>query len=311
MARLWRAVGVCEGAAQSAIVIHYHFPVIQLIVLGTAQDAGVPQLGCNCERCQRARHDARFARWVACLGLIDTDARQTFLIDATPDIRPQLEYLLQRTNLAGRDGPNLIDGVILTHAHIGHYTGLVQFGKEVMAKRQLPTYCTERMASFLRSNGPWAQLVRDEHITLSILTDNQNVRLTNELTLRPFLVPHRQEWSDTIGLEIIGPHKCVLYIPDIDRWSDWNCDVRAAVSQCDLALLDGTFFSGDELPGRDMSSVPHPHITDSMERLAGLGGVHFTHFNHTNPALDSNSPQFKEIQARGFHIAEDKMEFQL
>lgn len=285
--------------------------MIRLIVLGTAQDAGVPQLGCKCARCQRARRDVRFARWVAYLGLIDTDAKKLFLIDATPDVRLQVEYLVHSANLTGRTGDNLIDGLILTHAHIGHYTGLVQFGKEVMATHQLPTYCTASMARFLQSNGPWAQLVRDEHICLIDLADNQTFRLTDQLALRPFLVPHRQEWSDAIGLEIIGPHKRMLYIPDIDRWSYWERDLRSAVSQSDLALLDGTFFSGEELPGRDMSRVPHPLVIDSMERLAGQTGVHFTHLNHTNPALDHDSPQFKAIQARGFHIAEDKMEFEL
>jgi pyrroloquinoline quinone biosynthesis protein B len=208
---------------------------------------------------------------------------------------------------------------------------LIQFGKEVMATHHMLTYCTERMADFLRANGPWAQLVRDEHLSLNGLNrlnslislttptsptnsttlTNSTIRLTDQLTIRPFLVPHRQEWSDTIGLEIIGPHKRVLYIPDIDRWSDWECDVCEVVSQCDIALLDGSFYAGDELPGRDMSHVPHPLITDSMERLAGLSGVYFTHLNHTNPALNPESSQRKEIEARGFHVAEDRMEFEL
>ncbi len=285
--------------------------MIRLIVLGTAQDAGVPQLGCERACCQRARRDARFARWVACLGVIDVDAQQSFLIDATPDVRPQLDYFAHHSDAPQPKGRNPVDGVILTHAHIGHYTGLVQFGKEVMATRQLLTYCTPRMADFLQRNGPWAQLVRDEHLSLHHLTNQQPIQLTNQLTIKPFAVPHRQEWSDTIGFEIVGAHKRVVYIPDIDRWSDWERDVRALVSQCDLALLDGSFYSGDELPGRDMSKIAHPLVTDSMERLAGLNGVYFTHFNHTNPALNPDSPQRKEIEARGFHVAEDKMEFEL
>lgn len=289
--------------------------MIRLIVLGSAQDAGVPQLGCNCERCGRARRDPRFVRNVASLGIVDSVAARLFLIDATPDIRSQLDFLSLNSGQPRSAGRNMIDGVILTHAHIGHYTGLIQFEKEVMATNQLPTYCSESMADFLRGNGPWSKLVLDGHIGLvpfpRIDSTYQTISLTEHVSIRPFLVPHRQEWSDTLGIEIIGPHRRLLYIPDVDSWSDWVCDIRSAVSQCDLALLDGTFLSGDELPGGDMNSVPHPLITDSMELLKGLSGVHFTHFNHTNPALDPDSQECKEIQTRGFHVAQDKMEFEL
>lgn len=128
--------------------------MIRLIVLGTAQDGGVPQLGCEQSYCQRARRAPSFARWVACLGVIDTAAQKSFLIDATPDIRAQLDYLTHHPDAPRRTNRNPVDGLVLTHAHIGHYTGLIQFGKEVLATRQLPTYCTERMSKFLNQNGP-------------------------------------------------------------------------------------------------------------------------------------------------------------
>ena len=63
--------------------------MVTLIVLGTAQDGGVPQLGCWHRYCARARRDPSFARTVACLGLVDESAQRTYLIDATPDIRAQ------------------------------------------------------------------------------------------------------------------------------------------------------------------------------------------------------------------------------
>ncbi len=344
--------------------------MIKLIVLGSAQDGGVPHLGCTQEFCERARRDASFARWVACLALMDTEAQRSFLIDVTPDVRSQLDYLTTHRDMPPRTSRNPVDGVILTHAHIGHYAGLIQFGKEVMATHQLPTYCTASMRDFLRNNGPWAQLVRDEHLSIYPIIEQQTIRLTDHLTIRPSLVPHRHDWSDTIGLELIGPSKRVLYIPDVDRWSDWELDIRDVVSRCDIALLDGCFYSADELPGRDMSQVPHPLITETMERLTptlalspcvtsrragrsqpppqpspamkdtsqgreqartgegilpspvgalsdggrvGDGGIRvfFTHLNHTNPAIDRESPQRREIEARGFHVAEDRMEFEL
>jgi pyrroloquinoline quinone biosynthesis protein B len=287
-------------------------PVIIVVVLGTAQDGGVPHLGCHQPRCERARREPAFARRVASLGVIDSEAQKSYLIDATPDVRPQLDALTGHRLAPAQTNRNPVDGLILTHAHIGHYTGLVQFGKEVMATRHLPTYCTPAMGNFLSANGPWSQLLRDSHLALHVVHDQESVHLTEHMTIRAFVVPHRQEWSDTIGLELTGPSKRLIYIPDIDRWSDWLFDVRAVVSACDIALLDGCFHDGGELPGRSMADVPHPLMTDSMERLDGVRTqVFFTHLNHTNPALDGDSPQRRALDARGFGVAGDGMEFVL
>ncbi|MBI5877825.1 MAG: MBL fold metallo-hydrolase [Chloroflexi bacterium] len=288
--------------------------MIKVIVLGTAQDGGVPHLGCRAPYCARARRDLAFARRVACLAIIDTEARRSYLIDATPDVRGQLDALAAHPDMPARSDRNPVDALILTHAHIGHYTGLVQFGKEVLATHGLPVYCTVAMSDFLIHNGPWAQLVRDGHITLRVFDEQAELFLTDNLTVRPFRVPHRQEWSDTLGIEIEGPSQKLIYITDIDRWSDWVRDVHEAVSGCDIALLDGTFFSGDELPGRDMSTVPHPLISETMERLADLTAsrhIAFTHLNHTNPVQDADSAQRHDLEALGFHVVDELQEFVL
>ena len=290
--------------------------MIKVIVLGTAQDGGVPHLGCRQAVCERARRDPAQARRVTSLAVVDTEARQVFLIDATPDVRPQLDYLARHPDVPPPVGRNPVSGLILTHAHIGHYTGLIQFGKEVMATRSLPTWCTPRMAAFLRANGPWSGLIKDEHISLlevaPVQPEDEPLALTPGFSVRMFPVPHRQEWSDTVGLELIGPSRRLLYITDIDRWSDWYWDIRDVVAPCAYALLDGCFYSGGELGGRDMSQVPHPLITETMDRLAGSpAAVYFTHLNHTNPAIEPQSPERRTIEGRGFHVAADWMEFEL
>jgi pyrroloquinoline quinone biosynthesis protein B len=285
--------------------------MFRLVVLGTAQDGGVPHLGCKQAYCERARRDATFARRVACLGLIDDAGGRLFLIDATPDIRSQLDLLAE---LSGRErtSRNPIDGVILTHAHIGHYTGLVQFGKEVMATRQLPVFASSCMLAYLKQNGPWSKLISDEHLSPRVLVDGQPEQLTEQVAVRPMLVPHRDEWADTIGLEIRGRTQRALYIPDIDRWSDWKHDIRAVVADCDLALLDGCFFSADELLGRDMSQVPHPLMQDSLSLLKEQAGkVYFTHLNHTNGAIDPDSNERRTVESAGFHVAEERQIFVL
>lgn len=288
--------------------------MIKVIVLGTAQDGGVPQAGCRQPYCERARRDPSFARAVASLAVIDTTARRTFLVDATPDARNQIDYLLHHPDYPPRPDRNPVDGVILTHAHIGHYAGLVQFGNEVMATSRMPVYCTRSMAAFLRENGPWAQLVRDDFLSLHASDAPAELRLTDRLLVRTFLVPHRQEWSDTIALEIRGETRRLLYMPDIDHWDQWQEDVQQIVRQGDIALLDGCFYSGDELPGRDMDKVPHPLISDTMARLAALAAsrcIVFTHLNHTNPVQEAESPQRRAVEAAGFHVAAERQEFVL
>jgi pyrroloquinoline quinone biosynthesis protein B len=256
----------------------------RLAVLGIAQDGGVPHMGCDAGPCAAVRRGERRAEKVACLGL--TDGTRGFLIDATPDLPAQVHAL----------GVRAPSGVFLTHAHIGHYAGLVHLGREVAGARGVPVWATPKMREFLASNAPWRALVEDGNVELR---DNADVDLGG-VRVRALQVPHRNEYADTVGYLIEGPRARVLYVPDIDRWEAWDRDVRALVLSVDLAFLDATFASGDELPGRDMSLVPHPLVGDTVARLAGLGPrVRLTHLNHTNPLLDDP----KSLAEKGFRVA--------
>ncbi len=283
-------------------------------ILGTAQDGGLPQIGCYCDNCRRARADARYRREVACLGIIDMDRKSLFLVDATPDIRLQLDAALKRLKGEASGRRNQPDGLVLTHAHIGHYTGLMFFGYEALSAVRLPVHCSSRMAEFLRRNGPWSQLVQRENIRLQPWDAGRAVSLTPNVSVRPFAVPHRDEYSDTIGLWIQGPDKKLLYIPDIQSWAAWDRSLPAEISRADVALLDGTFFSPRELPGRDLDAIGHPFIRDTMRLLESSGAtlrprVFFTHLNHSNPAADASSPAHREILKRGFAVLSEGMEF--
>jgi pyrroloquinoline quinone biosynthesis protein B len=264
----------------------------RLVVLGIAQDGGMPHLGCDKGPCAAARRGERRAEKVACVGI--TDGRRAWLIDATPDFAAQVHAM----------GVRLPDGVFLTHAHIGHYTGLVHLGKEVAGARGVPLHATSKMHAFLAANAPWRALYENGNVAPR---DNADVDLGG-VRVRAIEVPHRNEHADTVGYLIEGPRRKALYVPDIDRWTSWDRDLRATVESVDHALLDATFFSGDELPGRDMSKVPHPLVTETMERLDGLGAkVRFIHLNHTNRLLDDPSP----AQTRGFGVAREGMTLEL
>ena len=277
----------------------------RLMVLGVAQDAGRPQAGCRKDCCRDiVGHPARH-RSPAALAIVDTATGQRWLIDATPDLPRQLQRLDQRFPAATE--PDL-SGIFLTHAHIGHYTGLMHLGREAMGARSIPVYAMPRMRAFLEGNGPWDQLVRLGNIVLVDLSADADVALAADLRVSPFRVPHRDEYSETVGFRITGPRRTVLYIPDIDKWDRWETTLSAALADVDLAYLDGTFFDGDELPGRDMSEIPHPFIVETLALLADLPEaertrVRFIHLNHTNPALDANSKARRTIEAAGCRVA--------
>ncbi len=271
---------------------------IKAILLGTAQDAGVPQAGCTCPNCKRAWENPDHRRLVVCVGLVDETTNQCWLIDATPDIKEQLHALHQFA-------PNCaLAGILLTHVHMGHYTGLLQFGPEAMNSNQLPIYVTEPVENYLRQNAPWSFLADQGNITFRRLTYDATVALSPNLHVTPIPVPHRDEFSDTLAFVVKGPQKQLFFCPDIDSWDEWDDDIREFTAEMDVALLDAPFYSAAELPGRDMSKIRHPLVTDTIARLAGVDcQVYLTHLNHSNPLL-TNGPEREQVETRGFFVSQ-------
>src|SRR6187401_406607 len=156
----------------------------ELVVLGIAQDAGIPQIGCEQSPCKDIREGTRKPERVASIGLVNRARGVSYLFDATPDMVSQLGTL---------NGGRVPTGVFLTHGHIGHYTGLMYFGRESLDAKAVPVYGTERMAGFLTFNGPWSQLVSRKNIDLRALKPDSSIRLEGGVMVTPFLVPHRDE----------------------------------------------------------------------------------------------------------------------
>jgi pyrroloquinoline quinone biosynthesis protein B len=285
-------------------------------VLGTAQDAGIPHIGCYCPNCERARKNPSLVRLKPSITVLDVKDRKIFIVDASPDIGKQFDIVQDKLGFDQETKIKTPHGILLTHAHIGHYTGLMYYGYEGLNATKIPVYCTSKMAFFLEKNGPWSQLVRYENIALQTIQPEERTTLTPRISFVPLLVPHRDEFSDTVGFLIAGPKRRLLYIPDIQNWEAWDRSIVAEVEKVDYAILDGTFFSPDELPGRDLSKIGHPFIKDSMEVLAAAakpekGKIYFTHLNHSNRAVDPAGPAQKEIAAGGFRLAADGMELPL
>jgi pyrroloquinoline quinone biosynthesis protein B len=277
-------------------------PAVEAVVLGIAQDGGVPHLGCRQKLCVEARTDPAKRRRVASLGLIDRGSGKRFLIDATPDFQSQVEEL-----------GGMPDGILLTHAHIGHYLGLAQLGREVANTRSLPVFCTPSMARFLRSNAPWSRLVERENIAIREIEPGVEFALTDSLHATALKVPHRDEDSDTVAYVVAGPSRKLLWLPDIDKWEKWDRRIEEVVATVDSAFLDGTFFSADEIPGRSMAEIPHPLVPETVARVADAPSrskTFFVHLNHTNRLL-WDAGEVRRLRASGFGVAAEGQRFPL
>ncbi|TFG64545.1 MAG: pyrroloquinoline quinone biosynthesis protein PqqB [Gemmatimonadales bacterium] len=278
-----------------------------IVVLGIAQDGGVPQAG---TKQHPAWSDPAARRLAVSLALVDPESSGRWLFEATPDLREQLHRLDTVFPVATTPG---LAGIFLTHAHMGHYTGLMFLGHESMGAQCVPVYVMPRMQVYLGSNGPWDQLVQYGNIELRPVANEIPVRLNERLTVTPFLVPHRQEYSEVVGFLVEGPRRSLLFIPDIDSWEEFDelgIHIEDLIARVDLAYLDATFYSNGEIPGRDMSGFPHPFIKHSMERFSALPAeqkakVRFIHLNHTNPALVAESKARRTIERNGFRVAEE------
>jgi len=276
-----------------------------VLVLGIAQDGGVPQVGSD----HPGWDDPDRRERVAALALVDPASGGRWLFDATPDLPEQLHAL---DRAAPSEGPKPgLQGIFLTHAHIGHYTGLMFLGHEALGASGVPVFAMPRMASFLSSNGPWSQLVTYGNIRLLPLDDGVPVAVSSTLRVTPLRVPHRQEYADVVGYRIDGPDRSLLYVPDIDSWEAWDTmgtRIEEVVRSVDVALVDGTFFANGEIPGRDMTGFPHPFVTHSMARLASLPAdvrsrIRFIHLNHTNRVLVPGSDERRAVLDAGFGVA--------
>ena len=268
-----------------------------LVVLGTAQDAGKPQIGCRKSCCKNLKD--RFL--VSSLGVTDTKNKKNYLFDATPDITAQFD------RLSKINGVTSIDGIFLTHAHSGHYTGLMYVGKEGMNASKIPVYTMPRFSNYLTNNGPWSQLVTLGNIDLKPLQSEAPIRLDSALIVIPIVVPHRDEFSETVGFKIISAKKSALYIPDIDKWRLWEKKIVEEVKSVDFAFIDGTFYEDGEI-NRPIHDVPHPFISETIsifknESLFVKQKIYFIHLNHTNPAHNKTSKQRIAVEKQGFHFA--------
>lgn len=280
-----------------------------VVVLGTLQDGGSPHMGCEKDCCKTINPDKK----VVSLGLIDPMSKKKFLFEASPDFVSQTNFLKGLLPSSSEKTP---DGIFISHAHMGHYAGLLFLGREAMNSKAVPVYAMPKMKSFLENNGPWSQLVTLNNIQIKTLSEGNWENISPSLKVKTILVPHRDEFSETVGFIIEGPHKKLLFIPDIDKWEKWQIDIVSLIKEVDHALIDGTFFSAAEVGNRNIAEIPHPLVQESMKLFDSLSTkekekIIFIHFNHTNPLLNEQSEEAGLVKSKGFRIAKINLQISL
>jgi len=274
-------------------------------ILGVAQDGGVPHLGCSKTCCSTSS----VTRYVSSIMVYNQKSKASYVFDASPDLAKQLSFMKDKIS-------ENLKGIFLTHAHIGHYSGLMYLGRESFNSKNIPVYAMPRMKKFLETNGPWNQLVSLNNIKINSIINESEIVVEKDLIVKPIEVPHRDEYSETVGYFIKGPNKSAIFIPDIDKWYKWDKSIVDLISSVDYAFIDATFYDEKEINYRDISEIPHPFVIESMRLFEEASKkekskIYFIHLNHTNPLLDSNSSEYKDLISKGYNVAQEGLVLKL
>jgi pyrroloquinoline quinone biosynthesis protein B len=299
------------------------------VVLGAAAGGGFPQWNSNAEGCRRARSGdpAAPARTQASLA-VSADGNSWFLLNASPDLRRQIELapmLHPREGL--RSSP--IAGVVLTGGDVDAIAGLLTLRE----RQALTVYATSRVLAVLDANPIFEVLARDV-VARQAVTLEQETRLSlpdgtpGGLSIEAFAVPGKVplyletagaappivEGEETVGLKVSDGRHSLFFIPGCAAVTD---ALARRLDGADLVFFDGTLFTDDEMirsgtgrkTGRRMGHISNTGADGALAAFAPLkiGRKIFIHINNTNPILLADAPERRIVEAAGWEVAFDGM----
>ena len=211
---------------------------------------------------------------------------------------------------------------MLTHAHFGHVDGLGLFGRETLAAQGIELHVSDDMYHLVDQTPQWNLMVQQGVFDIRTFAAGDVVFSQGDLSVEAVRIPHRDELSDMHAFIMRGSSKSLLFLPDHDTWNETlavhnSSSIREWLAKMgvDIALVDGTFWSEDELGGRNQAQVPHPPVRQTLKMLGEKQSndpeIFFTHLNHTNPLYNGNSEQRKEVERLGWNIAYQGQRFTL
>jgi pyrroloquinoline quinone biosynthesis protein B len=258
---------------------------------------------------------------------ISADGERWFLLNASPDVRDQLVCLPGPIPSHIRHVP--IEGVVTTDAELDHTLGIPLLREA----RSLQLYSTAAVRSILEDDSRLLAVTRAfAEVTVTEITPDQRTELryrdreVSSLSVTPFVVPagvprfaRSEKPGHTVGLIIrdAATSGSVAFVPGCGHLDD---EMVGRLTETDLLLFDGTFWSNDELIGlgisdrtaRQMDHVPLSGADGSLERLSSLPGRKvYTHINNTNPILLEDAPERAAVQRAGIAVGADGMSFTL
>jgi len=277
---------------------------VRVRVLGSAAGGGFPQWNCRCGTCEAARVGARARPRTQSSLAIRGDEGPWFLVNASPDVRQQLETLTPAHIDGVRASP--IAGVLLTDSEIDHTAGLLVLRE---SRTPLRVFGAAAIEDALRDT-LLCMLQRFCGVDWHALQPGRVTPLEG-LAVEPF------DAGEATGF-VFRDGGVVTYAPGLARWDD---DLLARFAASDLVLVDGTFWRGDELAelgisertAADMGHVPLSGPDGTLAALAGLERPRkvLVHINNTNPILLEDSPEREQVVRAGVEVAYDGLEVQL
>lgn len=308
---------------------------MQIEILGSAAGGGFPQWNCGCRNCCGLRAGTiRAKRRTQTQVAASDDGQEWFLLNASPDLRLQIEQTNPLHPRGQRHSP--ISGILLTSADIDHVAGLLS----VRELQRFRIYCTSSLRRILREDNnvfgvlnrveeqaDWKDIYKGQKFSL-LTNSNRESGITCEVfsigrKYPAYVADSRSAELDPqealLGLMLTGSSGGRLaYFPAVPAIDD---ALFGILDSADSLLFDGTFWSDDELirvqgsgvTAGDMGHIPVGGEKGSLRALAGLRCRRklFLHINNTNPMLDESSPEYQEVRNAGWELAEDGWQLEL
>ena len=295
------------------------------IVLGAAAGGGFPQWNCRCPTCRLAwRADPKVKPRTQASLAVSADGRDWVLINASPDLRAQIQATgLLHPQHGLRGSP--ISAVVLTGAEVDQVAGLLTMRE----RSNFSVYATAETLAVIAANPIFGVLASDL-VSRQMAALSQPFALPNGLHAELFPVPGKvalyleedepelsAENGINVGVEITTGDARLAYVPGA---AALNEALLERLGRADVVLFDGTLFDDDEMirggtgtkTGQRMGHMPVEGADGTLRRLDGLARRRIlTHINNTNPILVHGSPERQKVEAAGFEIAEDGMEIVL
>jgi pyrroloquinoline quinone biosynthesis protein B len=296
---------------------------VWLRVLGSAAGGGSPQWNCGCPVCAAVRARPGLTRTQSSVA-VSVDRRRWFLINASPDVRTQIEAFPGLHPHAG-DRTTPVAAVLLTDAELDHTLGLLLLREA----RALCVYATPAVHKTLSDgSGMLRTLERYCAVEWRAVVPDADVSLADGLSCRAFDVPTTKQARFDLGVDhgrVVGYRLTdersggtLVYLPGMQAMTP---ALRAVIEGCDCLLIDGTCWRDDELirlglahkTSREMGHLPINGPDGTLAQLPslGVGRVIFVHMNNTNPILLADTPERRIVKDSGMEVAMDGLEVEV